>query len=174
MVIFGNQRRLRAALFSLFRRSGVKFNHLLIATFVLVAACGKEQATQPVVETEAESASPVAVQASGGNPAAEEASRQITDEYMRGIIVEISDDAYEGRGPGAPGDVKARKYLAEQMEKLGLQPGAADGGWEQPFDLVGVNASQPATWTFEGHGQSKTLKQWDEFIIGSGVQAERA
>ena len=136
---------------------------------VAVIACSKEQPAQPATEVEADVASPVAVEASGGNPAAEAASRQITDDYMRGIVVEISSDAYEGRGPGSRGDVKTRNYLAEQMEKMGLQPGAADGGWEQPFDLVGVNAMQPSTWTFEGHGQTKTLQQGAEFIISSGV-----
>ena len=141
---------------------------------VAVIACSKEQPAQPATAVEAEVASPVAVEASGGNPAAEAASRQITDDYMRGIVVEISSDAYEGRGPGSKGDVKTRNYLADQMEKMGLQPGAADGGWEQPFDLVGVNSMQPETWTFEGHGQTKTLQQGAEFIVSSGVQSERA
>ncbi|MGB5257236.1 MAG: M28 family peptidase, partial [Woeseiaceae bacterium] len=35
-------------------------------------------------------------------------------------------------------------------------------------------ATQPDSWTFDGHGKSTTLKQWDEFIVGSGVQQERA
>ena len=59
------------------------------------------------------------------------------------------------------------------MEEMGLVPGAADGSWEQPFDLVGINASQPESWTFDGHGSSMTLAQWDDFIVGSGVQEER-
>ena len=152
----------------------LKYSIPFMMAAVAVVSCSKEQSAEPAAEAEAEVASPVAVEASGGNPAAEEASRQITDEYMRGIVVEISSDAYEGRGPGSQGDVKAREYLVAQMEELGLQPGAADGSWEQPFDLVGVNAAQPETWTFEGHGKTRTFKQWDEFIIGSGVQAERA
>ncbi|NOR35611.1 MAG: M28 family peptidase [Woeseiaceae bacterium] len=112
------------------------------------------------------------VEATGGNPAAEHAANQINDPYMREIIEEISSDAYEGRGPGAAGDVKARAYLAQRMEDLGLEPGA-DGSYEQLFDLVGVNASQPDTWTFEGHGETKVLKQWDQFIASAGVQEER-
>jgi len=151
----------------------VKFKNLYLFIFVAVAACGKEQPAEPAAEIEAEVASPVAVAASGGNPAAEEASQQITDEYMRGIVVEIASDAYEGRGPGSPGDEKARQFLAEEMRNLGLQPGAVDGGWEQPFDLVGVNSMQPEAWTFEGHGQTKTFNQGEEFIISSGVQSER-
>ena len=138
-----------------------------------LTACSKEEAPEPAAAP-VEPSSPVAVEMAGGNPVAEEASRQITDEYMREIIVEISDDRYKGRGPGTPEDAAARMYLAERMAELGLEPGAADGSWEQPFDLVGINAQQPDSWTFEGHGKSLTLKQWDQFIVGSGVQEERA
>ncbi len=143
-----------------------------IAATALVA-CSAEKPPE-TEEAMTELSSPVAVQAAGGNPAAEKAAKEITDDYMRGIIVEISDDRYEGRGPGTEGDAAARKYLARRMAELGLEPGAADGSWEQPFDLVGINASQPETWTFEGHGESLTLQQWDDFIVGSGVQDERS
>ena len=136
---------------------------------VLASCSSEEPATAPMETTEFSQA---IVEATGGNPAAEHAANQINDPYMREIIEEISSDAYEGRGPGAAGDVKARAYLVQRMEDLGLEPGA-DGSYEQPFDLVGVNASQPDTWTFEGHGQTMVLKQWDQFIAGAGVQEER-
>ena len=103
-----------------------------------------------------------------------EATREITGELMRGYVRELSDDKYEGRGPGAPGDAMARQYLVSELEKLGLEPGAADGTWEQYFDLVGVTAEQPPEWTFEHADGSTTLKQWDDFIVGSGVQSEEA
>jgi Peptidase family M28 len=108
------------------------------------------------------------------NVSAEQATLQIQDDYMRGIIQEISQDSYEGRGPGSRGDDKARKYLAEQMAAIGLLPGAADGSWDQVFELVGVNATQPDEWTFTGHDKSLVLKQWDQFIVGSGIQEEKA
>ncbi len=140
-----------------------------------LVACSAKEAPAPATEDVAvDLASPVAVRAAGGNPAAEKAAQEIGDDYMRGIIVEISDDRYEGRGPGTAGDAAARKYLAGRMAELGLEPGAADGSWEQPFDLVGINASQPETWTFRGHTKTLTLKQWDQFIVGSGVQNERS
>ena len=109
---------------------------LCLATCVALAACGQE-AKEPAAPAAEEVESPVAVEAAGGNPAAEVATRQITDEYMREILREISGDEYEGRGPGTRGDEKARQYLVERMQELGLEPGAADGSWEQPFDLVG-------------------------------------
>jgi Zn-dependent M28 family amino/carboxypeptidase len=137
----------------------------------LLAACSAEEPTTEPADTAV--SSPVVVEATGGNPAAETAANEITDSYMREIIAEISSDAYEGRGPGAAGDKKARDYLARRMADLGLEPGGTDGGWEQPFALVGVNAAQPETWAFEGHGKSMTLKQWDQFIVSSGIQEER-
>lgn len=148
---------------------------LLAVLAMTIAACSKDEAAPDPVAANGggNEAMPVA-ESTAGNPTAEEASEEITGDYMRGIVVEISDDRYEGRGPGTPGDAAARKYLAKRMEEIGLEPGAEDGSWEQPFDLVGINASQPDTWTFDGHGKSMTLKQWDQFIVGSGVQEDRS
>jgi hypothetical protein len=137
-----------------------------------VAACSREEAAVP--EAPATNGSPIALELSGGDSAAEDAAATISADYLRDIIVEISDDSYEGRGPGSRGDEKARAWLAEQLEAMGLEPGGKDGSWQQPFDLVGVNSRQPDTLTFEGHGKAMTLKQWDQFIVSSGVQSERA
>ena len=145
---------------------------LILATTMSLVACSREEAAAPAANESG--ASPVALEPSGSNAAAEKAAATISDDYMRSIIVEISDDSYEGRGPGSRGDEKARTWLAQQMEAIGLEPGGDNGSWEQAFELVGVNATQPDTWTFEGHGKSMTLKQWDQFIVSSGVQAERA
>ena len=139
---------------------------VIIAMSSLLFACSKQE-SNPVPEA-------AMAEVEEGNVAAEQAALQIEDEYMREIIKEISLDSYEGRGPGTRGDVKARKYLAERMAEIGLEPAGDDGGWEQSFDLVGVNASQPDEWVFEGHGKSMALKQWDQFIVGSGVQNERS
>jgi Zn-dependent M28 family amino/carboxypeptidase len=150
----------------------VKANNILAAIAILtscgLSACG-ERATP-----EGEQDGVVVAGDAGGSNAAEMASQEISADLMRGYVRELSDDKYEGRGPGSRGDIAARKYLAEELEKLGLEPGAADGSWEQPFDLIGVTSDQPAEWLFSGHGNSLTLRHWDDFIVASGVQAERA
>jgi len=140
----------------------------------LLAGCGQKAAEEDQALAPTESSSPVALDLAGGNPAAEAAVATISADYMRGIIREISDDRYEGRGPGSAGDKLARDYLVKELEKAGLEPGAGDGGWEQPFDLIGVNASQPESWSFSRDGETLTLTQWDDFIAGSGVQEPRA
>ena len=150
----------------------VTANKLLAAVAILASfglyACG-ERATQENAPQEDAS-----TQAASSSYVAEVAAREITGDLMRGYVRELSDDKYEGRGPGSRGDVAARDFLVGELEKLGLEPGAADGGWQQPFDLIGVTSDQPDEWSFAGHGDSLTLKQWDDFIISSGVQAERA
>ena len=148
------------------------YSLILLIFLVSVAACSREEAAVP--EAPATSGSPIALELSGGDSAAEDAAATISADYLRDIIVEISDDSYEGRGPGSRGDEKTRTWLAEQLEAIGLEPGGKDGSWQQPFDLVGVNARQPDTLTFEGDGKAMTLKQWDQFIVSSGVQSERA
>ncbi len=143
---------------------------MLILVSSLLLACGEQtQTPESELEPEAANAGP-----NTENNVALQASLQIESEYLRGIIKEISDDSYEGRGPGSRGDDKTRKYLSEQMEKLGLEPGAQGGLWEQPFDLVGINAAQPDEWVFSGHGSSMTLQQWEQFIVGAGVQETHA
>jgi Zn-dependent M28 family amino/carboxypeptidase len=140
----------------------LRLNVAMALIALLMGACTTEQA--PVADEAPDS----------GAVTAEQASLEITADMMRDYVRELSDDKYEGRGPGSAGDERARQYLIGELGKLGLQPGAADGGWEQPFELVGVTADQPPTWQFDGAEQSVTLQQWDDFIVASGVQSERA
>ena len=102
------------------------------------------------------------------------AREQITAENLRAPIAELSSDEYAGRGPGSEGDEMTRRYLIADLEEIGFTPAAADGSWEQPFDIVGIDASAPETWTFTKGGKSVSLKWWDEYIASSGVQEEKA
>jgi hypothetical protein len=133
---------------------------LIVLVTIGLASCERRQEVVDLAET--------------GQTTAAMASREITAQGMRDHVIELSDDKYEGRGPGSRGDAAARAYIAGELQKLGLSPGAADGTWEQRFDLVGVTAEQPAEWQFSATDQSLTLQQWDEFIVASGVQAEQA
>lgn len=139
-----------------------------VATLTLSAfmLCACEGAKSPSSDSQAEDGVFTA--------AAIAASEVITAGDIRATVAEIASDAYEGRGPGSAGDAKARAYLAKELAAMGYKPAAADGSWEQPFALIGINASQPASWTFTREGESFALQQSEEFIVGSGVQAERS
>jgi Zn-dependent M28 family amino/carboxypeptidase len=102
------------------------------------------------------------------------AKAQITPAALRAPIRILASDEFEGRGPATRGDALARLYLSTELETLGLEPGGEKGGWEQPFDIVGVKAKLPATWDFTGKAGSASLNLGDEYIAGSGVQTPTA
>ena len=154
----------------------MKKTRLPILGFLLsclgLAACSDEEPPASPATDSAEGGTEAA--ASATSDATEEAAEEITADLMRGYVIELSDDKYEGRGPGSRGDEAARAYLVRELEKLGLEPGAADGSWQQPFDLIGVTSEQPDEWTFRHEDSDVTLEQWDDFIASSGVQEEQA
>lgn len=66
-------------------------------------------------------------------------------------IATLADDAMEGRRPGTPGGDKAVRYIAGEMQAVGLSPGAAGGNWYQPVDLVERKPlSARAKWRIAG------------------------
>jgi Zn-dependent M28 family amino/carboxypeptidase len=101
---------------------------------------------------------------------AEKAAKAITRDALEGPIRFLADDLLEGRGPASRGDVLARLYLATSLESLGFKPGAQNGAWQQPFDIVGITSEVPKTWDFQAGGKAVPLKYWDDFIAASGVQ----
>lgn len=102
---------------------------------------------------------------------ADQAAEAITADRLRGHIEFLSDDLLEGRGPASRGDELTQLYLATQMHAMGLEPGMPDGTWVQPFEIVGINATVPKTWTFRARGNEVTFQNWDEYIAASGVQS---
>lgn len=142
---------------------------LIAALFVAslaVTGCKRQEPT-PAPQTAAEPASPVTAEA-------KVAANQIAADYLRDQITTLSSDAFEGRGPATPGDTKARDYLVEQLKQIGFEPGGPDGGWQQTFDVVGVEAQMPKQWSFKKGDKTASFKWWDQYIAGSGVQSEKA
>ena len=115
---------------------------------------------------------------SGGNghlelvlPAgADEATQAIDADTLKSIVEALSSDEMSGRGPATDGDVTARTYIRDFLAGIGAQPGAADGGWEQPLGLVSVTAAMPAMWSFRAGDETVELAWWDDYVASSGVQ----
>src|SRR6188768_3128194 len=123
--------------------------------------------------TAAAPAAPAATPVAAESPLLAEAAKAgeaITADVLREPIAQLSNDKMLGRGPGKPGDPMARNYLVEQMKQIGLEPAGPNGGWMQPFTMVGIDATPPATWTFKAGGKQVSFKRRDDFIAASGVQ----
>lgn len=101
-------------------------------------------------------------------------SSEISEEAIRAHVRFLASDTLEGRGPATLGDTLAQQYIAAQFEAMGLKPAAPNGGWFQPFDLVGVTGN-PQTLSFKAQGQKKlALNYSEEFIAVSGTQLEQS
>ncbi len=97
----------------------------------------------------------------------------ITPDALAAPIRFLSSDALEGRGPGTRGDQLARLYLATELEGLGYQPAFSGGQWQQPFDIVGIKAEMPRTWSFQAAHGRVDLKWHDDYIAVSGQQNDK-
>lgn len=95
----------------------------------------------------------------------------ISEDIMRAHIRFLSDDQLEGRGTGAPGGMLAAKYIAAQLETLGLKGAGEKGSYFQPVSLVGVKADPQTTLTVSAGDKKETFKFADEFVAFTGAQA---
>jgi Zn-dependent M28 family amino/carboxypeptidase len=159
--------------------SSVSFTGVLLGAVAVAAllGCERETPTPLGVNTPpitAELPSVAAAAPSRVTAAAATAAAAITGEDIRGVVAEIAADSYAGRAPGSEGDRRARAYIAAELQALGFLPGAADGSYEQPVELIGVTAAVPPTWQFTRDGASIELERHTDFVVASGVQSARA
>ncbi len=90
---------------------------------------------------------------------------------LKGHVRFLASDLLEGRGPATRGDQLAQQYLAAQFEAMGLEPGAPDGGWLQPVELVGING-HPDTLKVQASSSARSLAFKDDFVVVSGHQGK--
>jgi len=106
--------------------------------------------------------------------AGQQAAAMISADGIVQHVKVLGADEFGGRGPASEGDRMTQQYLVEQLDVIGYEPAAEDGGWLQPFDIVGINAAVPDTWAFATDGDSRAFKRWDEFVASSAVQESTA
>ena len=140
------------------------------ALCLLTAGC--QPATSPTDENPHGTAPAAAIELITPDGLAE-GEAVIDAEYLKEQITQLSADTMEGRAPGTAGDALAQQHLVSEMQAIGLQP-AADDGFIQPFDIVGLTATVPSSWSFDTDNGEVTLSEGSEFVAFSGVQTESA
>jgi len=100
------------------------------------------------------------------------ADTNITRAVLEAPIRFLASDLLEGRGPGTRGDELARLYLQTELEGMGYRPAFAEGAWQQPVDIIGIESAFPKTWTFRGRTAQVDAKLRDEYSAASGLQTE--
>ncbi|UCC83904.1 MAG: M28 family peptidase [Gemmatimonadota bacterium] len=97
------------------------------------------------------------------DPGAQAAMATITtDDLVKHVLV-LGSDEFEGRFPGTPGEQKTLEYLQAEAERIGLQPGAGDG-WFQEVQLVSITADPGMTLNFFGPEGTNEYAYGTEFM----------
>ena len=60
----------------------------------------------------------------------------IDSQRLSNIVKVLASDEFEGRAPGGPGEAKTIKFLIDQFQSLGLEPGGTGGTWTHAVPLV--------------------------------------
>jgi Zn-dependent M28 family amino/carboxypeptidase len=102
------------------------------------------------------------------------AGPRIDEATVRAHVKFLSDDLLEGRGTGARGGELAAKYIAAQLQALGLKGAAPGDSFFQPVSLVGVKADPKTTLLVTGQSGKETLVMAfaDDFVAFTGAQTE--
>src|SRR5689334_5311691 len=105
-----------------------------------------------------------------GSTSERAAASHVTAAEISGHIRFLADDLLEGRKPGTHGADLAVKYIATELESMGLSPGAVaqDGSasWFQPVPLVQLRGRLPQEMVFRGQNGDLSLS------IGQGVKSD--
>jgi hypothetical protein len=97
----------------------------------------------------------------------------ITEENLKATTSYLADDARNGRLVGSPGHEDAANYVAEQFEKIGLQPGG-DGGWFQqvPFVYATIEGRNSGVVLHTGSGDVELEWSKDAVVFPDPVREE--
>ena len=82
------------------------------------------------------------------------------------LVKQLSSDAFEGRGPGTPGEQKTVEYIRDQMQRIGLQPGNGDS-WFQDVPMVETTADEHTVPRLESAGAARDLKFGTDIVVGT-------
>lgn len=83
----------------------------------------------------------------------------------------LSDDAFEGRGPGSEVGEKTADWLAAEFQRIGVLPGGDDEGWFQSVEMVEQTLDETASaLTISGDGFSIPLALAEDAVMWSKRQ----
>ncbi len=81
----------------------------------------------------------------------------------------LSSDAFEGRGPATPGEVKTVRYMTEQFQAAGLKPGgdlkSGKRAWTQDVPLARYETKGPVAVSVSVNGKVQPWTQGTEIAI---------
>ncbi|HZB26093.1 MAG TPA: M20/M25/M40 family metallo-hydrolase [Vicinamibacterales bacterium] len=98
------------------------------------------------------------------------ADPHFSEERFKAHVVFLADDLLEGREAGTRGHDIAARYIAAQFALAGVAPGAGDGGYLQPVNLLETIESGAAPEvTITTPGGRHTLKHGETTVVRGAI-----
>jgi Zn-dependent M28 family amino/carboxypeptidase len=143
-------------------------NILLAGTAFALAACGAAdkpvETDRPSAPTAPEAAAPVELLM----PLPTDTTAAIRAEDVAIRIKTLADDTFEGRGPGTPVGEAAAEWIAQEMARIGLQPGGDNGSYFQKVGMVNqtIDEDQSSlTFSMEGVEETEEMTLKEDAVI---------
>ncbi|MDQ1091591.1 Zn-dependent M28 family amino/carboxypeptidase [Xanthomonas sacchari] len=133
---------------------------LCLAAAAALTAC-KREAPAPAAD-----AAPPAATPAPAAPPTHAFSTGIAPADFAELVKTLSSDAFEGRGPGTPGEDKTVAYIRDQMQRIGLQPGNGDS-WFQDVAMTETTAAPGTTLTIAHDGTARQLAFGTDMVVGT-------
>jgi hypothetical protein len=99
-------------------------------------------------------------------PAVLTAQRPTSAADVERVLAPLADDSMAGRMTASPGEAKAARFIAAEMQRIGLKP-MGDSGWFQRVPLAAVPLAQPR------RGRTERLMLLKSFADRDTFPAER-
>src|SRR5579871_6979118 len=95
------------------------------------------------------------------------ATKTIRPEQIRAHMRFLSDNLLQGRAPGTPGYDIAARYVATELEGMGLHPGAS-GDWYQPVPLANaVTDAAASSLVLTVNGKAQRLTDAKDYVLST-------
>jgi Peptidase family M28/PA domain len=109
----------------------------------------------------------LAAQNSSDHAAMDVATKVIRPDQIRAHIRFLSDSLLQGRAPGTPGYDIAARYVATELEGMGLQAGVS-GKWFQPVPLEkAVTDETASSFELTVNGNKQALSEAKDYILST-------
>lgn len=146
-----------------------------LSAFSLIAACGGQDASTPDADTDTAEATTPATPSSSDLllPLPEGTSAAITGADIATRIETLASDTFEGRAPGTETGEAAARWIAAEMQRIGLQPGAEDGTFLQPVGMVELTLDESVSGLSIANGEDTSeMALGTDAVIWSKRQTE--
>jgi hypothetical protein len=107
----------------------------------------------------------VVASAAGTDTKIREAAAAVSSEALRRHTAVLGSDALEGRAPGTRGGRLAAAYIADELERLGVEPLGDDGTYFQQVPLHGNIPLEESRLVLTSLGESRELVLGSDYLL---------